>query len=213
MNGRAMGRLSVWTGIDAWRAEVAAFDLTAGGIRAAGTQLGIEPLPYRLDYGLDAPERFVTRGLEAEATGEGWSRRLRLLHDADGRWLVEAAQEGTVDLPPAGGDAAALDGALDCDLGLSPLTNLMPIRRHGLHQRPGRIDLLVAWVSVPDLGVHPSRQRYEHVRAGGAGAVVRYVDLGTHQGFVAELELDAEGLVVVYPGLARRVGHGQAGIT
>ena len=30
----------------------------------------------------------------------------------------------------------------------------------------------MAWVSVPDLGVHGSAQRYEHVRPG----VVRYVD-------------------------------------
>lgn len=46
----------------------------------------------------------------------------------------------------------AVRGALDCDLGRSPLTNLMPARRHHLHEHPGAAQFLMAWVSVPDLG-------------------------------------------------------------
>jgi hypothetical protein len=38
--------------------------------------------------------------------------------------------------------------------------------------------------------------------------VVRYSDLGAHDGFSAELELDADGLVRVYPELARIVTPG-----
>ena len=58
---------------------------------------------------------------------------------------------------------------------------------------------------VPDLGLHPSRQRYEHVRRNAHKAVVRYVDLGLFRGFTSELELDRDGLVLLYPQLARRV--------
>lgn len=78
---------------------------------------------------------------------------------------------------------AAVLGAVDCDLGRSPLTNVMPVRRHRLHEAPGAVDFLMAWVSVPDLGVHRSRQRYEHLRpvAVDSPAVVRYV--GAHRGF------------------------------
>jgi uncharacterized protein len=54
-------------------------------------------------------------------------------------------------------------------------------------------------VSVPDLKVHAAPQRYEHVRPG----VVRFVSLDSD--FTAELELDGDGLVVRYPGLAERV--------
>jgi hypothetical protein len=94
-----------------------------------------------------------------------------------------------------------IEGALDCDLGLSPLTNAMPVHRTGLLHRPGAEDFLMTWVSVPDLVVHASAQRYEHVRPG----VVRYVDRGQFEGFTAELAFDADGLVLDYPGLARRV--------
>jgi hypothetical protein len=199
-------RLVVWSGLDAWRAEVAEVDLTPVGVRARGTQLGVDPLPYRLEYRLVAPEQFVTETLDVEVTGEGWSRRLQLSRDADRGWRCETDEGGTTGLAPAGGDTEALTGALDCDLGLSPLTNLMPIRRHGLHERPGKRDFLMAWVSVPDLSVHPYPQRYEHVRRNPRGAVVRFVALGVHPGFESELELDEDGLVHVYPELARRVG-------
>jgi hypothetical protein len=67
----------------------------------------------------------------------------------------------------------------------------------------GEHDLLMAWVDVPSLAVTPSRQRYEHVRRTEDGSVVRYV--GEGGSFVADLELDGDGLVRTYPGLGRRV--------
>jgi hypothetical protein len=200
-----MRRLLLWRGLDVWRAEIASVELTDHGVRASGTQLGVEPVPYRLDYRLDAGEEFATMSLEVDATGQGWSRRLSVVRDVDGAWRCETGGEGDARLPPAGGEVDGLRDALDCDLGFSPLTNLMPVRRHALHERPGAADFLMAWVSVPDLGLHESRQRYEHVGREGERAIVRFHDLGLHAGFTAELELDADGLVRVYPGLARRV--------
>src|SRR4029450_386870 len=94
-----------------------------------------------------------------------------------------------------------LDGALDCDLAFSLLTNLMPIRRSELHRRAGSEDFVMAWVSVPDLKLHASPQRYEHVCPG----VVRFVSLDGD--FTAELEVDDDRLVARYP----RVGGGGGG--
>ena len=185
-------RLVLWDGLDSWRAEAATLELAPGGVRARGTQIGVDPRPYRVDYTLDAGTDWVTRRLAVEASGDDWSRSLDLTRDGEGHWSG------------SGGEEEALRGALDCDLAFSPLTNLMPIRRHGLHRHPGKQDLLMAWVAVPELEVHPSRQRYEHVRPG----VVRYTDLGAHVGFTAELALDSSGVVLEYPGLARRVQPG-----
>ena len=172
-------RLVIWEGVDAWRVELAQVELWESGLRATGTQLGVEPEPYRLDYRLDAADGFVTRRLEVEVKLAEHERRLALARDGEG-WI---------------------EGALDCDLGLSPLTNAMPVQRTGLLERPGAEDFLMAWVSVPDLAVHGSAQRYEHVRPG----VVRYVDRGRFEGFTAELAFDPDGLVLDYPGLARRI--------
>ena len=201
-----MPRLVLWDGLDGWRAEVASVELGPDSLVATGTQLGTDPVVYRLDYELRTGHAFVTEVLDLAVTGEGWRRRLRLARASDGAWTCETDEEGEAPLPPPGGDAGNVHGALDCDLALSPLTNLMPVRRHGLHERPGRADLLMAWVSVPDLGLHPSEQRYEHVRREADGSVVRFV--GRDPDFVAELVLDGDGIVAVYPQLARRVGAG-----
>ncbi|MGH2800799.1 MAG: putative glycolipid-binding domain-containing protein, partial [Thermoleophilaceae bacterium] len=60
------------------------------------------------------------------------------------------------------------------------------------------VDHVMAWVDVPSLEVSRSRQRYEPIGA----RRVRYV--GLDDGFTAELDLDADGFVLHYPGLAGR---------
>jgi hypothetical protein len=197
-------RTIVWEGTDAWRAEVAVVDPGVDRVRARGTQLGVDPLPYRVEYELDTTAGWKTHRLQVRSSGAGWSREIDLRHDGAGRWRCDAS--GTGDAPglgEPGGDVALLRGAIDCDLAGSPLTNLMPVRRHSLNVHEGEHDLLMAWVDVPSLTVTPSRQRYEHVQRTEEGSVVRYV--GDGGAFRAELELDGDGLVRTYPGLARRV--------
>jgi hypothetical protein len=194
----------MWAGTDEWRAEVASVESGADRFDASGVQLGTVPVPYRLDYVLETAAGWVTRTMRISAQGDGWRRSLQLTRDQHGRWAGEASSGGSVDLPMPGGDGGALDDAVDVDLGLSPLTNSMPILRHRLHQQPGAADCLMAWVSVPDLTLHRSLQRYEHVRTTAAGAVVRFVS----GDFSADLLVDPQGFVVDYPQLARRTGGG-----
>jgi hypothetical protein len=195
-------RMVLWSGLDAWTAEAARVEIGEDGVRATGTQLGDHQVPYRLDYALDATgPGFVTRHLRVAAAGEGWRRSIDLLRGEDGTWQCATEAEGEVALSPPGlGDAAAVLGpeTLDCDLGLCPLTNLMPVRRHALATEPGAHDFTMAWVSVPDLAIRADGQRYEHVRSG----VVRFSQPSS---FTAELQLDDDGLVRFYPGIARRV--------
>jgi hypothetical protein len=182
-------RALTWHGVEEWLAEHAQVELSDDGVLATGVQLGVEPHDYRIDYRLDVPSGWITRRLEVDASGAGWRRSLVLEHDGAGGWRRDGEPDG------------ALDGALDCDLAFSPLTNVMPIRRHELHEREGSQNFVMAWVSVPDLAVHASPQLYEHVRTG----VVRYAALDGD--FSAELELDEDGLVVRYPRLAERVSE------
>ena len=175
-----MERFAVWQGLDEWRLEVVRVRFGEGSLAASGVQFASGERPYRLEYSLETADNFVTRTLTIEVEGEGWSRSLHLTgEDLD-------------------------DGALDCDLGLSPLTNLMPIRRDALHAREGSTDITVAWVAVPELTVHAARQRYTHVRPG----LVRFRSLdGEFEGFEADLEVDDEGLIVHYPDLAQRTSE------
>jgi uncharacterized protein len=149
-----MERLVVWRGLDAWRADGAYVRIEDGRMSAHGTQLGA--VPYRLDYHLRTGPDFVTETLELSMLRGGALNRLVLARDPDGGWTADDRP-----LP----DVA---GALDCDLGLCPLTNTMPVLR-GQLLRPGAepVEFVMAWVAVPDLTVHRS----------GEGLVVRYPEL------------------------------------
>jgi hypothetical protein len=193
----------VWTKEAKYGTELADVRIDGVALTAGGVAIGADPEPYRLDYQLTTGDRFVTVQLVARTEGKDWRRTLDLKRAASGDWSCTVEAEGNLDLPGPGGEMAALAGGLDCDLGLSPLTNSMPVLRHHLHEGGGPVEFLMAWVSVPDLAVYPSRQRYTFVRRAAAACVVRFEDLGN--GFVSEICLDDDGVVIDYPQLARRL--------
>jgi hypothetical protein len=178
---------------------------------ARGTAIGRTPIPYRLDYELDTGPGFVTMRLRVRSHGDGWRRHLDLRRADDGTWSADASVTGEpdelpdTDLADPGATAetlASLTGALDCDLGECPLTNTMPVLRHGLLRPSPPLDFVMAWVSVPDLSVRRSDQRYTFFEAtGDGGAVIRY-ESGA---FSSPVRFDPTGFVADYPGLGRRL--------
>ena len=91
-----------------------------------------------------------------------------------------------------------LDGTDFFDLAFSPVFNSLPVLRYGLHHGGAPRDFVMTWVSVPTLVAARSDQRYEPFAPG----LVRYRSAN----FSAMLELDEDGFVVRYPGLAERAG-------
>jgi hypothetical protein len=55
-------------------------------------------------------------------------------------------------------------------------------------------------VSMPDLAIEPHPQRYTHLRRDNGYSVVRFES----EGFSSDIVFDSDGLVVDYPGIARR---------
>jgi hypothetical protein len=163
-------------------------------LTATGVAIGSEHEPYRLDYTLETVAGFVTSRMNVTSRGQGWTRSLDLHRSTAGTWT--ATGDANIELP-------ALAGARDCDLGLSPLTNSMPVLRHRLLAGGGPLDFVMAWISVPDLTVHVSGQRYTFVRSQGAHSLIRYES--TDSNFSADITFDGDGLVVDYPGIGRRL--------
>jgi len=184
--------------------EFTEVSITARRMQAVGVALGTSPLPYRLDYRFGSRSRFITKSIEAVSRGHGWRRFLRLERDELGGWDATWETHGEALLPPPTGDMSELSTSLDCDLALSPLTNTMPVLRHDLLHGGGPVEFLMAWISVPDLSVIPTRQRYTFVRTDELMSVVRYES--SSRDFVADIVFDDDGLVLEYPGIGHRVG-------
>src|SRR3954471_11173556 len=101
----------VWSGVEEWLTEAAEVELGEDGLRATGVQLGAEPAPFRVDYRLEAPDRFVTSELEMTATAQDWSRHLLLRHDGSGGWRAEVSDDGDVPGGPWSGELPGLTEA------------------------------------------------------------------------------------------------------
>ncbi|EST37162.1 hypothetical protein N566_14495 [Streptomycetaceae bacterium MP113-05] len=169
--------------------ETAWVETSGTSLHAHGRAFGLRPDPYWLTYELRTGPQWVTRTLSVTVEAEHAVRRLEVARDEDGVWSAD------------GEPLPGLGEALDCDLGLCPLTNTMPVLRHRLHERPGGRALVTAWISVPDLVVRVSRQHYTHLGEWPGRSRVRYAS-GT---FRSDVTFDRDGFVVDYPQLARRV--------
>lgn len=198
-------RLIGWVGPDPARVDAAAVRLGHDRLEAEGTSTTAEwVLTYRLRTGAS----WVTRALEVTVDAGDARRELWLGRDDGGRWSTHRVEtDPGGDRTTTAADLPVLDGALDCDLGLCPLTNTMPVLREGLigaahagEQRP--TTLRMAWVSVPDLAISVSEQRYAaSAPVVGGGAIIRFAS----DGFVSHVEVDRDGLVVNYPSIGRRI--------
>jgi hypothetical protein len=226
-------RTIAWNGIDDEnRYDMATVQLDRDRLTATGTSRTPD---YQLQYTLRTGPEWITRALDVRIAGTGWTRELALVRDTAGRWRSEGRASGipvtagglplfiegselagddwsaTDETPPGIVDERSLAGADDCDLGLCPVSNTMPMLRTVLRReaqagpRPGpEVDFVMAWVEVPSLRVIRSEQTYQLRRTAVDGtAVVRYI--GLHRSFEADLEVDLDGLVINYPQLARRV--------
>jgi uncharacterized protein len=167
--------------------------VTLGDQRLAGRgrAVGLVPEPYWVGYELDTDDRYVTRRLAVTVESATGTSSLELVRSPGGDWYANGRP-----LPD-------LVGALDCDLAFCPLTNAMPILRYRLQEQAGTHPLVMAWVSLPDLAVHPSEQTYQHLGHTDDAAEVRF----TAGSFVADLTVDRDGLVVRYPQLASRLAR------
>ncbi len=177
-----------WTGVGLESCRLA---VTADGVAAEGVAVGLEEgRPWAVRYTVRCDAGWRTRELTVQSlAGDGAT--LVLTGDGAGRWADGHGQR-----------LAALDGCLDVDLMCTPFTNTLPIRRIGM--APGwSEELTVVYVAVPGLDVSVARQRYQCLRSAPDGGLYRFEALAI--GFTAEITVDGDGLVVEYPGVARRV--------
>jgi uncharacterized protein len=149
---------------------------------------------YAVALATDWSTRMVEIAMRSGAASE--PRTLKLTVAPDQRWQIERVPVSDSAMPVD--DLAALHGLVDVDLGFSPVTNTLPIRR--LHPAIGEaVEVTAVWVRFPELTIEPLPQRY------GRLAERRYRYESAGGAFAAEIEVDDLGLVTTYEGGWRRI--------
>ena len=175
---RALGR----PGLERARLLVGEDEVTAWGV-AVGAVNGT---PYSLRYDIRCDAEWRTRSLRVESLLTGQTLVLR--SNGRGRWTG-----------PKGRPEPHLNGCLDPDLSVSPLTNMLPIRRTGLKQG-AQVDVPVVYIDLPAMETGSRVQRYAFLARHAAGATYRY-----EGGLTTSIEVDPDGLVVNYPHLFEQI--------
>lgn len=159
-------------------------------IRADSLIVGsFDGTPLRLRYEVRCDRDWRTTAIRVEdLNGDD---RVALTRQADAGWCDSS-----------GADRPEFAAAIDVDIAATPFTNTLPIRRLGLE--PGQTEeLTVVYVAVtPSLSFRSARQRY--TRLPDDGGIDRYLYESLESDFKRELLVDADGLVIDYPGIWKR---------
>jgi hypothetical protein len=174
-----------WRRLDVPGREEARVERIANGWRLTG-ELDVEEdrVAARLRYTIDCDTEWRTRSAVIEGDAGDTPVRFVLAADGAGRWTRNGAP------------VPELTGALDVDLGFTPATNTLPIRRLALavgESAPVRS----AWLRFPELRLEPLEQTYTREDEKS----FRYRALVDGEPFVARLDTDAFGRVLRYEGL------------
>lgn len=183
-----------WAGVGASRLEAVRVVLGDRGMRATGSMIATaddDDEAHSASYTLATDESGVLSRLTVRTVTARGEAYVSLSRSEEGDWLVDHG---------VGAQRTGFEGALDADLAFSPLFNALPVRRVGLHRTPQDCELAVVHVGLPSLRVKLVRQTYRTVSVGERPVVTFSGD-----DLTADLVLDTEGLVLDYPGLARRV--------
>ncbi len=159
------------------------------GVRADGVVIGVEGgVQFRVRYEVRCEAGWRVREVKVASLVSGGAS-VRLLADGQGRWT-------TLDGEPV----PALEGCVDVDISVTPFTNTLPIRRLDLKPAESE-EIRVVYVAVPEMSIENVCQRYTCLERYPGGGLYRYEDEGLFRRFVADLPVDADGLVLDYPEL------------
>ena len=148
------------------------------GLSLVGTVLGADGgVPVRIEYRVFADASGLTTAAHVRDLRGFETRTIALERDPKGNWSVD----GVV--------VRALKSCTDVDLGCSPSTNTLPIRRLSLAIGKAHT-IQAAWIRFPELEVVKSAQTYTRLDT----FTYRYASLT----YEAELTVDEDGLVVAY---------------
>ncbi len=179
-------RAVVWRALDGLGIEHCSLAQRAGGWQIQGTVIRAESRPSLVRYGITCDTMWRTRAVDIEGRKRHGDSHVRMTADGNGRWWS------------ADTEIVAMRGCVDVDLGITPATNTLPIRRLNLATGETRA-VTAAWVRFPDLQIEPLPQHYTRLDA------LRYRYESAGGTYTTEIDVDQLGLVTHYAGGWERI--------
>lgn len=178
-----MTNFILWRRLDLPGHEIGRVVLQDNHWELSGTAIfAHERSPCRLDYFVVCDSGWRTKSARVSGLVGDRDIDLSMSVDAEQRWRLNGTEQ------------LAVTGCVDIDLGFSPSTNLLPIRRLSLSIGEEAL-VEAAWLPFPSLVFETLPQVY---RREGERTYRYESGDGT---FVRVLEVNAVGLVTSYPGL------------
>jgi hypothetical protein len=141
---------------------------------------------FGVHYTVICDKRWTVRKLALE-TSDG--HRIGFASNGQGRWIDDKRRR-----------RPEFDGCIDIDLSGSPFTNTLPIRRLNLGRKHGPVEFSMLWVPFDSFEPFVDGQRYTCLES---GRLYRFEAIDGS--FTADLPVDADGFVLDYPTLFKRV--------
>ncbi len=139
-----------------------------------------------VSYTVQCGDEGAAQSVDLICRSEGLESSLSLSRTIDDRWFCN------------GKEVSQFVGLKDIDLGITPSTNTLPIRR--LNLSPGESkELTAVWLRFPDLSLAPLAQRYTCIDS------KTYLYQSVKSGYKAEINVDSDGIVVTYQHEWKRV--------
>ncbi|HEY7459881.1 MAG TPA: putative glycolipid-binding domain-containing protein [Xanthobacteraceae bacterium] len=158
-----------------------------GAIVARAVTIGtFEGKPFGARYKVVCDANWTFRELKLDAVN---GVTLCLSSDGHGHWTDAHGQQ-----------LSGFETCIDIDLGGSPFTNTLPIRRLDLDQGDGPMELSMLYVPFDTFEPFVDGQRYSCLQSRR-----RYRYEAVDGAFVGELVVDEDGLVLDFPPLFTRV--------
>jgi len=173
----------LWRRLDLPGHEFATIKRRDDGWQLSGAAIfSHDQTPTKLDYSVICEASWRTKSAQIAGVIGDQEINLHVFVDSERRWFLN------------GTECPVVAGCLDIDLGFSPSTNLLPIRRLSL-EHGQEAEVRAAWLPFPSLEFELLPQLY---RREGENTY-RYESGGGV--FVRVLEVNAVGFVTNYPGL------------
>jgi hypothetical protein len=176
-----MGTQILWQRVDRPGHEISTLERHDDGWQLAGNVLvAQEDMPCELRYRIQCDSRWQTQSVSIRGHVGSKPVSVDLTRDSASEWHYDGKRVSEV------------EGCIDIDLGFSPSTNLLPIRRLSLPVG-GRAAVRAAWLRFPEFSLELLEQAYTRIDAD------HYLYESANGAFRRELLIGADGFVLEYP--------------